>query len=334
MRWLESLNDEAIKRLAFQANGRRELQNNDTFSQISNILEVCASGLPPRGFPGLEIEADEKEPGDFVTKWEHTIQRHIFTSIHQKYDWICAEEDWKKALREEETQAVWNAEFRDNASQDKTGLIVDPLDGSANFINGRPEVAISIAEVDNNQVVRAFVSLPYRNILVTANRMFLSVNGEPISPASEKPTTLEKATIAMPGDIRKLTSQKKKADEADATMLDIKKVIDLFIAKCDTVRITGALGYDLCTLALGEIDARISTSAKVEDVACGILLIELIGGRITNLAGEEIDLSTHQIGDGLVAASTERLHAQLMQVLSGNAISSKKPIQKKKTKRG
>jgi fructose-1,6-bisphosphatase/inositol monophosphatase family enzyme len=89
------------------------------------------------------------------------------------------------------------------------------------------------------------------------------------------------------------------------------EIIAKVARKVAGIRVTGALAYDLACLVLGEIDARISTSAKLVDVAAGACLIRRNKGVVTDLLGNEWKPGSCT----LVAARTKRLHDQLMDLL-------------------
>lgn len=304
-KWLETLNENTVRDVAFQSRGRIKSPPNP-FHTINNALICFSSGLPPRGYPSQIIEADEKDTADYVTPWEYHIQKALYLKLADDFDWICAEEDWVIALEGlSESRNPKNDCYADVPIRTGKGLIIDPLDGTLNFKDGRPEVAISVAEVQDNEVVTAFVSMPYRNILVCATKNNLTVNGESIERAREKATQLSCATVSCGGDLKKL---KQKRSEAEA-------VLSAMAEQCENLRISGALAYDLCALALGEIDARVSTSAKVEDVATGLLLVKSIGGKITTLLGKPIDLSKHNVDEGVLAACTVELHGEILEKL-------------------
>ena len=90
---------------------------------------------------------------------------------------------------------------------------------------------------------------------------------------------MSEAVIALPGDFRRLTGGEEGILTEEGKCL--QELVKLMISKAAGIRITGALAYDLGCMALGEVDARISTSVKFVDVAAGICLINSIHGKIT-----------------------------------------------------
>ncbi|MES1147207.1 MAG: inositol monophosphatase family protein, partial [bacterium] len=317
--WLESLNEHTIQEIAFQVIHPSKLAQQNLFHAIQACLGSCSSGLPPRGYPGDEIEATEKEVGDFVTTWDYAVQRNLFLNLARKVDWVYAEEKWAKAF--EAAQKDIPLELKDKHKPTPLsiglGLIIDPIDGSANFVDGRPEVAISIAVVRNGQVESAHVCMPYRDTFVMASHGTLSVNGQKVGFVSPLFDDLEKVRVSLPGDVKKLEgkAELKRATDSGVTPLDLFDLFERIVPEVGTIRISGALGYDLCALALGELDARISTNAKIEDIAPGIALLKCRGGVVTTLAGKEIDLVSHDPKEGILAATSMQLHRRLLELI-------------------
>jgi myo-inositol-1(or 4)-monophosphatase len=178
--------------------------------------------------------------------------------------------------------------------------VVDPIDGTRNFVDRRPEVAISAAFFVNGHVEHAIVGIPRRGLIVSCTYDgVLEVNDQPWSPDPLAPDSLLEATVAIPGDLLKLEAEERQFDIAPLR------------GKVGNIRCFGALAYDLAVLALGEIDVRISTSAKLVDVAAGVLLVTRSGGVVTDLAGRPWTPASTTI----LAARTPNLHAEILACL-------------------
>lgn len=179
--------------------------------------------------------------------------------------------------------------------------IVDPLDGTVNAIAGRPEVAVSIALYRGEEPQFGVIDLPVRGMTMRrgGTRAF-EVNGLLWEPRRTFATRLSEAIVALPGDLRKLRGT------------FVKSLIQQVLNEAAFIRITGTLAYDLASLALGEIDARISTAPKLVDVAAGIHLIEGIGGVVSDWNGRP-----WKLGAKFLAAGTKELHAELVSLCRG-----------------
>jgi len=183
--------------------------------------------------------------------------------------------------------------------------VVDPVDGTENLIAGRPEVAVSVAFVKNRQPVLGVIALPTRGLTVRCGvDKVLEVNARPWIPRRRPARSLEEAVVALPGDLWRLRHT------------PIESLVARILSQASAVRITGALAYDLACLALGEIDARISTSPKLVDVAAGVYLVRAVGGIVTDWEGNPWTPSSE-----FLAARTAELHQDLLKtcrkVLSG-----------------
>lgn len=197
----------------------------------------------------------------------------------------------------------------------KECLIIDPVDGTLNLHLGRSEVAISVARYRGKRPLQAIINLPFRDITVsaTAHKFGIDVNRLPWKCQRKSPFALSDAFVCLPGDICKLSGLK---GGSDGILLELFKSLPQNIRG---LRVTGALAYDLASLALGEIDIRISTHAKDTDVAAGALLVRQVGGVVTDFSGndwEPKDASTG-VSTQLVASANPTLHNAILKFING-----------------
>ncbi|MGH7831538.1 MAG: 3'(2'),5'-bisphosphate nucleotidase CysQ, partial [Candidatus Binatia bacterium] len=161
--------------------------------------------------------------------------------------------------------------------------IVDPIDGTKEFVTGIPEFAISVALVRDGNPVMAAVYNPATEELFTAVRgQGLRVNGEANRvrrPMGDKPLLLASRTEMAKGKFKPFEG-----------VADIKPV--------------GSIAYKLALLAAGRADAIISLEPKNEwDIAAGVLLIEESDGKVTDLRGSPLIFNrADTLVDGIVAA--------------------------------
>ncbi len=152
--------------------------------------------------------------------------------------------------------------------------IVDPIDGTSNFIHGFPHYCISIALEHAGKLEHALIYNPVNNDLYTATRgagAFL--NNRRIRVSSR--TRLSDALIAHAIPVREL--------KANPSLLDLQNRLRVDAAG---LRHTGSAALDLAYVAAGYLDACIGVGLKNWDVAAGVLLVKEAGGLITDLSGE------------------------------------------------
>lgn len=180
--------------------------------------------------------------------------------------------------------------------------VLDPLDGTTNFVHGFSVFCISLALVYDNELRVAVVDVPVLKDLYTATKgQGAFKNGHPISVSKTK--RLEDGLLAtgFPGDPDKLKAQ--------------LEMFAYFAMRSRGVRRPGAAAYDLCLVAEGVFDAFWEKHLNPWDTAAGALLVREAGGRVINYSGHDYDLR-----DDSIAASNPHLVSLLMNGFSHNQI--------------
>jgi myo-inositol-1(or 4)-monophosphatase len=176
--------------------------------------------------------------------------------------------------------------------------IVDPIDGTTNFVHGLPLFCVSIALQIEGQVNLGVVYAPVANELFTAERgEGARLNGARIH------VTREASLI----DALLVTGFPPQAHGAHGEQVAI---FGEFLARARAVRRLGSAALDLAYVAAGRFDAFWERSLHAWDVAAGTLIVEEAGGRVTGFGGDDFD----PFGDQLLA-SNGVLHSQLIDVL-------------------
>jgi myo-inositol-1(or 4)-monophosphatase len=176
--------------------------------------------------------------------------------------------------------------------------IVDPLDGTTNYVHGYPHFAVSIGCEWDGQVQVGCIFDPTLNECYTAARgKGARRNGEPIrvSPTVELKAALVGASFGP-------------LPLADAP--EIAQFISV-LGVCRSVRRQGSAALSLAYVACGRLDAYWALENKAWDVAAGIVLVEEAGGVLTRLDGGPVDLMRPK----LVTSATPQLHSELRQML-------------------
>ena len=235
----------------------------------------------------LDVEAvriSQKQVNDFVTEVDHAAEDAIIDTLLTAYPGhgIHAEESGRT---------------RGNPRSDHV-WIIDPLDGTTNFIHGFPVYCVSIALSVKGRVEQAVIYDPSRNDLFTATRgrgAFLNDRRIRVS----KRTRLPECLISTGFPYRK-------GDDFPTYL----KMMGEVMQRAAGLRRPGAAALDLAYVAAGFTDGFFETGLKPWDVAAGSLLVTEAGGLIGNFTGEAGDLEQAEC-----MAANPRVYAQLAQVL-------------------
>ena len=161
--------------------------------------------------------------------------------------------------------------------------IVDPIDGSANFVHGFPYYAISIALTHNGELTHAAVLDPVHDELFTAmGGRGAQVNGAPLRVSACM--RLEDALVGTVFPTRR-----------SSRLPGYLPVLNALMARCGGMRRAGACALDLAHLAAGRLDGFFVLSLNSWDVAAGALLVTEAGGRVGDLAGGNEFLRSHEV---------------------------------------
>ena len=161
--------------------------------------------------------------------------------------------------------------------------IIDPLDGTTNFVHGYPSYGTSIAlSIDNIISIAIVVDIPNDDIYTAIKNKGAFKNGNQIK-TSQTDNLLDSLLVTGFGYNHD--------DNWDFNM----KLFKHFTHITQGVRRLGAASIDLCHLASGIIDGFWEFDLKPWDTAAGVLIVEEAGGRITKLNGEEYSIYDNQI---------------------------------------
>ena len=230
-----------------------------------------------------EHDVKEKTPRELVTVSDIVAQEIIIDTLSRAFPSykVITEEAVNKILSPSPT---W---------------VIDPLDGTNNFVFGIPLVCVSVGLVENRKRVLGVIYAPLEQALYTAVRGHGSFrNGTQILASKEK--RLAHSVIAY--------------DNRFSTDSRAFKGYERLVRAAFTTRIFGSATRDLCFVAEGAIAGRVFSNARLYDIAAGTLIVEEAGGVVTDLEGRPASLGTKQI-----VASNGILHNRLIKILTGTA---------------
>lgn len=230
-----------------------------------------------------------KDPNDFVTETDEAAQAVVLDSLRSAYpnDTVVAEEGTES---EELPTAVKDRRW-----------IVDPLDGTTNFMHRVPPFAVSIAlQVRDALIVGVVLDVAHDELFTAVEGHGLQVDGEP-ARVSET-VDLGDAFLATGFPYRRFGHVE--------VFVDVLKNV---LPECRGVRRHGAASVDLARLASGRFDGFFETGLDPWDVAAGVLLVREGGGRVTDY---QTETGLAPIFGSQVCASNGRIHDRLLDHLS------------------
>jgi myo-inositol-1(or 4)-monophosphatase len=181
-----------------------------------------------------------------------------------------------------------------------TRWVVDPLDGTTNFVHGFPFYCVSIALVEGDDPVVGCIYDPVRDRTSLAFRGGGStVNGERIAVSDTDDIDHALGVTGFPYDRR---------EKASYYLRYVQRVIE----RTRGIRRTGSAAMDLATLACGQCDFFWEFHLKPWDTSAGVVIVSEAGGRVTRLDG-----SPWTPGAPEVLATNARLHDAIVALLSG-----------------
>jgi myo-inositol-1(or 4)-monophosphatase len=245
-----------------------------------------AGSIINRGARDIDLlQVTAKGPKDFVSEVDRAAEAAIVQTLHAAYP--------NHAILAEEGTA------RDANANAEHLWIIDPLDGTTNFLHGFPQYCVSIALHHRGHITQAVVYDPVRNDLFTATRgrgAFLNDRRMRVS----KRQHLRDSLIGTGFPFR------------DGAGLDLYvRMMRTMMIETAGIRRPGAAALDLAYVAAGYYDGFWEVGLNPWDVAAGSLLIAEAGGLVGDLSGEG-----DYLYGGQVIAANPRVFAQMVKLLS------------------
>jgi myo-inositol-1(or 4)-monophosphatase len=232
---------------------------------------------------GGALNVRSKRANDFVTQVDGAAEQAVMEIVRKAYPdhGFIAEESGETAA---DAEYVW---------------IIDPLDGTTNFIHGFPQYAVSIAVQQRGALAHAVVYDPSRNELFTASKgrgAFLNDRRIRVSKCQR----LDDALVGTGFPFKELSR------------LDLyMKQLGVFMSKSSGVRRAGAAALDLAYVACGRLDAFWELGLSKWDMAAGALLITEAGGLVADPDGEQGFME-----NGDIVAATPKILSAVLEALA------------------
>lgn len=253
-------------------------------SELIPIIKEAGEILKEGFFSSKEVNFKAKK--DLVTKYDVGVENFLKDRFSKEFDGfnIIAEES-------------------DNASLDLgNAIIIDPIDGTTNFVNGLPHCAISVGVYKDNKAYAGVVYNPVLNELYTAvagEGAFL--NGVRLHVTKED--NFQRALLATGFPYTSGSVQ----SDLDIVINNLRDILP----KCQDIRRLGAASLDLCYVAKGIYEGYYEINLKAWDVSAGMLILSEAGGTVTNHLGKEYDI----FNDKCIVATNTLIHKELLENL-------------------
>ncbi len=232
-------------------------------------------------------QVDYKGRVDMVTDVDRRSEEIILDGIRRAYP----------------DHAVLAEESGENEAHSDYRWIVDPIDGTTNFVHGYPFYCVSIAVQYRQETVAAMVLNPVSGELFSAHKGGgAKLNGEPIA-------------VSATGDLSRALLATGFPYQLGERWQHSMTLFEAFYRNSHGVRRDGAAALDLCYVAAGRFDGFWEYDLQPWDVAAGLLIVEEAGGRATDFEDKPSGLYDRQ-----VLASNARIHGEMLQVIGSHSL--------------
>jgi myo-inositol-1(or 4)-monophosphatase len=231
------------------------------------------------------FEVKAKGINNFVTEVDLNAEQEIIYHLQKAFP--------EHAILGEESGLIGSAEA-------EYRWIIDPLDGTTNFIRGIPHYAVSIACMYRGKIEHAVVVDPVRHEEFTASRgRGAQLNGHRIRVSDL--ASLDGALLGTGIPFN---------NHCDDKLAPYSKSIEVLAAQCAGIRRAGAASLDLAYVAAGRLDAFWEIGLAQWDIAAGVLLVREAGGLVA-----DIDASDNYLESGNIVCGNPKCFKAVLQVV-------------------
>ena len=253
---------------------------------INVMVNACrkASKNLIRDFGEVEkLQVSIKGPGDFVTMTDKKVEKILIDELQKARS----------------NYSILSEEIGEIKNDEEFKWIIDPIDGTSNFLHGIPHFAISVALEKNKEIICGIIFDPIKNEIFSTEKGNGSyLNNQRIRVSSRK--KLEDC-ILFTGGPRQASKNK------EVTLEEYKKFSSkVFIP----IRKMGSAALDMAYVAAGRCDGCWHRELHYWDIAAGILLVKEAGGFVTDFIGTD-----KYIENKTILAANSRINEAMIEVL-------------------
>ena len=231
-----------------------------------------------------KFTVSEKGPANLVTEADFASQQAIFDLIRGRFP------DHHFLGEESLDHTEGDSPYR---------WVIDPLDGTTNYVHGFPYYAVSIGLECAGELTIGVIYDPNRNELFSAAKgQGTTLNGSAVHPTNTPRVSEAMLMASLPVGVGS-------SDPAIDRFLRV-------LPQSQTVQRSGSAALNLAYVACGRIDGFWSNSLKPWDMAAGVVIVREAGGQITKMDGSDFELSQSD----LLSSNGTEIHQELQQLLS------------------
>ena len=227
------------------------------------------------------FQIHSKEIGDFVTSVDIKVEKILLDTLQQFYP-----------------NASYITEESDEIKGEEETIIIDPIDGTSNFIHGIPFVGIVIGRVFKGEITDGVIFNPILDEFYWATKG----GGAWCNNKKINVSKLDKIENCLIGN---------SIPHAKRGYQNYLIEIDNIAKKCSGLRSTGAAAIDLALVASGKTDAFWQRNLKIWDISSGVLLVREAGGKVTQPSGDKWTIEKSDI-----LVSNNFIHNQFLEELN------------------
>ncbi len=256
-------------------------------ANINVMVKACRKAAKTliRDFGEIEkLQVSLKGPGDFVSASDKKVEKIIIEELQK------ARPDY----------SILSEEIGEIKKDESFKWIIDPIDGTANFLHGIPHFAISIGLEHNKEIICGIIYDPIKDEMFFAEKGQGSYLNNQRMRVSSRPKL--KDCIIFTG------GPKRDAKNKELALKEYKEFSSkVFIP----IRKLGSAALDLAYVAAGRCDGFWQRNLNYWDIAAGILLVKEAGGFVTDFNGEN-----KYIDNKTILATNSKINREMIEVLS------------------
>ncbi|MGM0623810.1 MAG: inositol monophosphatase family protein [Campylobacterota bacterium] len=254
---------------------------------LQKIIEIThqAAAIAKEGYTQKK-QIDYKSQIDLVTQYDKKVEHYLTQHLLKHFS------DFE----------IVGEEFGSSGQSSTKKIIIDPIDGTTNFVHGLPFFAISIGVVIEGVLQHGVVYNPILDELYSASKGEGSFcNGVRLQVSQSDNLTSSLIATGFP------YTKIKQGFDYEWTVKSFENVLPY----TRDIRRLGAASLDLCYVASGSFDGYYEINLKPWDVSAGVLILREAGGTVTNGVSDDYGLE-----DKLIVATNGKIHKELTQKLA------------------
>jgi myo-inositol-1(or 4)-monophosphatase len=263
----------------------------DTILQlVKETGEIIASAIGTRG--NVEIDEKEENIGEgnasaILTETDLKVEKHLINGLRSKYP--------DHQFIGEESTGGDGPELADAPT-----WIIDPIDGTMNFVHSNPLVCTSVGLTVNKKLVLGVVHCPLIGKVYTAIKgKGAFCNGKRIKTSQVKDIGKSMLIMELPAGANQ--------DKRDIALDNLKFILE----KAHAVRCPGPAALDIAWVGAGSADGFFHQGIHSWDMAGGAIIVKEAGGAVISTSGEEFDLMSR----GCIVAASNELADQMLKFI-------------------